>query len=76
MKKLFAELGPAVMCRVLFLMGLDPRSSAAAEEDDKELKIEEITPPEEPDESLVVDEECFVSMCALSNRIICKETTM
>lgn len=74
MQNLYAHLSPALLQQVLFLMGFDPRSKTSPYLDFKNLRDD--TEDCSWKEDFEISKNCFLSICALCNRIICQETTM
>jgi len=77
MEKLFVELAIPLLKRVLFLLGFDPESR------EDSLSINRVafddSNSSESDAwkaKLTIDKETFVIICALANRIICREKKM
>ena len=77
MEKLFVELANPLLKRVLFLLGFDPASregplsiNHAAFDDSSVSDVENWK------SNLTVDKETFVIICALANRIVCRENKM
>lgn len=69
MQKLFVELAHPLLKRVLHLTGFDP----SAKKDQSHLTNMD---DEEWKKKLKIDRRSFVNLCALANRIICRETKM
>ena len=71
------ELAHPLLKRVLFLLGFDPSSQKAPvsvnhSAFDDAIKYE----TENWKDNLTIDKETFIFVCALSNRIICRENKM
>ncbi|XP_078495758.1 uncharacterized protein LOC100185877 [Ciona intestinalis] len=78
MERLFVELAHPIMQRVLFLMGADPLSSKPEYWDRNSFVLPQRPEPGQEklktwQKALSIDSETFVSLCALANRIICRE---
>ena len=72
MEKLFVELAHPLLKKVLLLTGLD---SSVEEKHSTGFNCADAH-KEKWKEKLNVDKKSFVNLCALANRIICRETKM
>ena len=73
MEKLFVELARPLLKKVLILLGFDPNSedsgcNQAQGKDSADSEMWKAT--------ISIDKQTFICICALSNRIICRENSM
>ena len=77
MEKLFVELGNPLLKRILFLLGFNPAShDASFSMDHVTFEDSDNSVRESWKDAFKIRKEIFVLICALANRIICRENKM